>query len=172
MIQRNTRLLFIFIANTLIQSLKIIKMSSPLNTITITSLIKIPSMKIRLAQHESEKESELSNLRLQTLRGNIRLADLEQNQVFTKGLKTLVKLILKKIIVRFPNSLDPTRNKGWGTWPGLPALYLFCFTKSQVLRKVSLSQDVAFSNVSSTCLPDRIQCDIGCICLAFLHCAF
>ena len=48
-------------------------------------------MKIRLAGHESEKESELSNLRLQNLRGNIRLADLEQKQVFTKGLKTLVR---------------------------------------------------------------------------------
>ena len=64
-------------------------------------------MLIRLGQLESEKESELSNFRLQNLRGNIRLAELEQSQVnicmkgkdeqeffFTKGLKTLfVKLI-------------------------------------------------------------------------------
>ena len=71
-------------------------------------------MKIRLAGHESEKESELSNLRLQNLRGNIRLADLEQKQVCTKGLKTLVKLILKEMgfsTARFPNSLDTTRHQ-------------------------------------------------------------
>ena len=71
-------------------------------------------MKIRLAGHESEKESELSNLRLQNLRGNIRLADLEQKQVFTKGLKTLVKVLFKDmgfITVRFPNSLDTTRQQ-------------------------------------------------------------
>ena len=61
--------------------------------ISITTLMKKISMKTRLSQHESEKESELSSLRLQNLRGNIRLADLEQNQVLPrdKFLKRLVR---------------------------------------------------------------------------------
>ena len=56
----------------LVEDLSII----PLRTIVVIFLINI-----RLGRMESEKEKELSNLRLQNLRGSLRLGELERSQV-------------------------------------------------------------------------------------------
>ena len=56
----------------LVEDLSII----PLRTIVVIFLINI-----RLGRVESEKEKELSNLRLQNLRGSLRLGELERSQV-------------------------------------------------------------------------------------------
>ena len=48
---------------------------------TMSTIVVIFLINIRLGRVESEKEKELSNLRLQNLRGSLRLGELERSQV-------------------------------------------------------------------------------------------